>query len=123
MGAMAAFRQIMLDAQWHREVLAWSQRHPESDRPPIDQNLEALWALLDGKVPVIFIANKENEIHRALDMAEEFGWRPIITGAREGWKVKERLRDENVPVILSVDWPEDPTKKYKSKKKGKEKGN
>ena len=110
MGAMAAFRQIMLDARWQRDLLAWSQRHPEGKRSPLDRDLEALWDVLDGKTPVAFVANSENEIHRALDMAAEFGVRPIIVGAREGWKVVERLKREAVPVIVSLKWSEEPEK-------------
>ena len=121
MGTLAAFRQILIDARWHRQQQAWWQRHPDQERPPLDENLEALWPVLDGELPVVFIANRENEIHRALDMAAEFDLKPIIAGAREGWRVADRLKKENVPVILSLNWPEDPVKKFrdKGKKKGK----
>ncbi len=108
MGAMAAFRQILLDSQWHRNLLDWSRRHSEGERPAVDANLEALWPLIDKAMPVVFIANTENEIRRALNMAAEFGLRPIIAGAREGWKAAKRLHDEKVPVIVSLKWSEEP---------------
>lgn len=108
MGAMAAFRQILLDSQWYRGILDWSSRHPDAERPAVDENLEALWPLADKSMPVVFIANSENEIHRALNMAKEFSLKPIIAGAREGWKVARRLRDEKVPVIISLKWSEEP---------------
>ncbi|MCH8914216.1 MAG: DUF1592 domain-containing protein, partial [Planctomycetes bacterium] len=119
MGAMAAFRQILIDARWHREQQAWWLRHAEEERPPLDEDLEALWPVLDAKLPVVFIANSENEIHRALDMAAEFGLKPIIAGAREGWRVADRLKKENVPVILSLNWPEDPVKNFRDKGRSK----
>ena len=65
MGAMAAFRQILMDSRWHRELTAWSDRHPEGKRPPVDRDLESLWDVLDRKTSVAFLANRENEIHRA----------------------------------------------------------
>lgn len=108
MGAMAAFRQVMSDAQWHRDVLAWSQRHPQEKRAANDPGLEALWPALDNKLPVAFFANSENEIHRALDMAAEFKLRPIIVGGREAWRVTERLKREAVPIILSLNWSKEP---------------
>jgi hypothetical protein len=108
MGAMAAFRQIMMDAQWHRGLLDWSRDNPNGERPAIDANLEALWPLIDKSMPVVFIANTENEIHRALNIAAEFGLKPIIAGAREGWKVAQRLREEKVPLIVSLKWSEEP---------------
>ena len=110
MGAMAAFRQVFLDSQWQRDLLAWSKRHPDGERPPVDDDLASLWEALDGKVPVAFVANSENEIHRALDMAAEFGLKPIIIGAREAWKVSDRLKREEVPVIVSLKWSEEPKK-------------
>ena len=95
MGAMAAFRQILIDARWHRQQQAWWQRHPDEERPPLDENLEALWPVLDGELPVVFIANRENEIHRALDRAAELDLKPIIAGAREGGGVREREKKES----------------------------
>lgn len=108
MGAMAAFRQILLDSHWHRELTAWSDRHPEEERVPLDRDLEALWDVLDRKTPVAFLANSENEIHRALDMSAEFELKPIIVGGREGWKLADRLKRDHVPVIVSLDWSEEP---------------
>lgn len=108
MGAMAAFRQVMSDAQWHRDVLAWSLRHPQEKRAANDSGLEALWPALDNKMPVAFFANSENEIHRTLDMAAEFKLRPIIVGGREAWRVTERLKREAVPIILSLNWSKEP---------------
>ncbi len=110
MGAMAAFRQILSDARWQRDLIAWYSRHPRGERPPVDRDLEVLWDVLDGEMPVAFFANRENEIHRALDMAKEFDLTPIIVGAREGWKVADRLKSEEVPVILSLKWSDEPEK-------------
>jgi imidazolonepropionase-like amidohydrolase len=110
MGAMSAFRQVFLDSQWQRDLLAWANRHPDGERPPMDDDLVSLWETLDGKIPVAFAANGENEIHRALDMAAEFGLKPIIVGGREAWKVADRLKHESVPVIVSLNWSEEPEK-------------
>ncbi len=114
MGAIAALRQILHDASWHRNLLEWCARHPDQDRPALDPDLEAVWPVLDGDMPVVFIANTENEINRALNLAAEFGIKPIIAGAREGWKVADRLAQAQVPVIVSPSWPDSPASKYKT---------
>ncbi len=116
MGAMAAFRQMLLDSRWHRDLLAWFERNPEGERPALDRDLEAIWKALDGDIPVAFFANSENEIHRALDMAAEFKLRPMIVGAREGWKAVARLKAEAVPVILSLNWSDEPKEPKPPKK-------
>ena len=50
-------------------------------------------------------ADSEREISRALDLAEEFKLRAIIAGGLESWKVADRLRERNVPVLLSLNFP------------------
>ncbi|MCB9858724.1 MAG: amidohydrolase family protein [Phycisphaerales bacterium] len=108
MGAIALMRQTLLDAAWHRDLLAWSKRNPTGESAPLDKDLEALWPALDGDERVAFLANSESEIHKALDIAAEFRLKPLIVGGREGWRAAERLKRENVPVILSTKWSDAP---------------
>jgi len=108
MGAIAAFRQILLDAGWQRDLLAWADRNPKGERPPFDRDLNALLPLLDRKLPVVFVANTENEILRALNLAKEFNLKPIIAGGREAWKCTDRLKQDDVPVIVSLKWSQEP---------------
>jgi hypothetical protein len=56
-------------------------------------------------MPVIMLANTEREIRRALDLAQEFNLRLIIAGGSESWKVTERLREQDVAVLLSLNFP------------------
>ncbi len=129
MGAMAAFRQIFLDAEWQRRLADWRTGDPVSRRIPFDPDLDAINDLYERNkgfvradaLPVVFVANSENEIHRALDMAAEFKLTPIIAGAREGWKVASRLKQLNVPVIVSLKWSEDPEETSKNRKAEKPK--
>jgi imidazolonepropionase-like amidohydrolase len=108
MGAMAAFRQVMHDSTWHQALSAWSLRHPGEDRCPIDRDLETLAKLPKSGMPVAFLANKEDEIYRALNMADEFELSPVIVGGREAWKAAARLKTQRVPVIVSLRWSEEP---------------
>lgn len=108
MGAAAAFRQVMLDAAWQRDLLAWFQRNPRAERPAVDRDLSALVDCIDARLPVAFFANTENEILRVLDVAAEFRLRPMIVGGREAWRCAARLKAESVPLALSLKWPEEP---------------
>jgi hypothetical protein len=56
-------------------------------------------------MPVVLYADRQREIERALDLAAEFKLKPIIAGGRESWKVVDRLRQNNVPVLLSLNLP------------------
>ena len=74
-------------------------------RPNQDRSLAALLPVLDGTMPVVMYADREREIARALDLAQEFKLRPIIAGGLEAGKVAERLSASKVPVLLSLNFP------------------
>lgn len=98
MGVIAHARQFLLDAQHYRRV--GDQQRQNGQRTLFEPALDAIGAALDGKLPVVIEADTRDEIHRALDFAKEFNLKPIIWGGRLAWKTAERLKAENVPIIL-----------------------
>ena len=108
MGYVSHLRQSMIDAR-HYETLWEHYRDYGGQRPPIDPALATLRAAQKGETRVFWEANTRDEIHRALDLADEFGLTPVIVGGREAWRVAERLAVERVPVVLRIDFPEEPT--------------
>ena len=107
MGSIAHLRQAMLDADHHQKLKAFYQDHGGIG-PPVDPALEALSAARAKKVAVWWEADTRDEIHRALDLALEFGTRAVIVGGREAAKVADRLKAANVPVVLKLNFPEEP---------------
>jgi imidazolonepropionase-like amidohydrolase len=106
LGVFAALRQTMLDAQRYREAQRIYDQSPRGlRRPSQDRSLEALLPVLDGRIPVVMYADTEREIQRALDLASEFKLKVMIAGGRESWKLADRLQKENVPVLLSLNFP------------------
>ncbi len=106
MGVFSALRQMLLDAGRLREANAAYDRDPRGTRRPVqDKSLIALFPVLAGALPVVMYADTEREIGRALDLAQEFKLRAIIAGGTESWKVADRLRESNVPVLLSLNFP------------------
>lgn len=106
MGVFSALRQMLLDAGRYREAQAIYEKNPRGLRRPLqDKSLAALLPVLARELPVVMQANTEREIHRALDLALEFNLRLIIAGGSESWKVASRLREQNVPVLLSLNFP------------------
>ena len=70
MGVFATLRQMMLDAQRYRDSMQIYERAPRGTRrPETDRSLAALVPVLDGRMPVVMLANCEREISRALDLA------------------------------------------------------
>ena len=107
MGTVAHLRQAMLDAEHDRLLRAYYEKSG-GKRPPFDPALTALDAARTKALPVWWEANTRDEIHRALDLAEEFGTTAVIVGGRDAGKVADRLKALDVPVVLRLDFPDEP---------------
>jgi hypothetical protein len=106
LGTFSAIRQMLHDAKRLKEWKTLYENNPLGlRRPENDNSLEALFPLIEGKMPAVFYANTEREIVRALDLAKEFNLKAIIAGGHEAWKVADRLKAQNVPVLLSLNFP------------------
>ena len=109
LGVFAALRQMLLDAQHYALVQSAYAKNPRGmRRPENDPSLEALQPVLNRQVPVIMLASEEREIERALDLAKEFNLKAIIAGGEEADQIAGRLKAENVPVLLSLNYPRRP---------------
>lgn len=106
MGTFSALRQMMLDAQRLQQVKKIYDANPRGvRRPDNDKTLESLFPVLNREMPIVFNANSEIEIIRVLDLTKEFNLKTIISGGQEAWKVADRLKAQNVPVLLSLNFP------------------
>ncbi len=106
LGVFSTLRQMMLDAQRYRDSMLIYERNPRGTRrPDMDRSLAALIPVVDGRMPVVMLANTEREINRALDLASEFKLKLIVAGGQEADRVADRLAKQNVPVLLSLNLP------------------
>ncbi|MFO0892035.1 MAG: amidohydrolase family protein [Isosphaeraceae bacterium] len=106
MGAVAHLRQAVLDAQRH-QVLRDREADWRGEIVPFDPALRALELARTRRLPVWWEAETRDEIHRALDLAAEFGMTAVIVGGREAGKVVDRLRAERVPVVVRLNFDEE----------------
>jgi len=106
LGTFAALKQIFLDGQRYDQMKKMYDANPRGlRRPETDASLDALLPVLNGKMPVVFNANSEREIVRVLDLAQQFNLKAIISGGQEAWKQAARLKRQNVPILLSLNFP------------------
>jgi len=102
---MAFFRQSFEDAR--RDALireAYAEDPQGIPTPHWDPDYAVLRDVLNGKT-VYFVANQAEDIRNVLTLQEEYRLRPVIVGGGEAWKVADRLRENNVPVLVSLDFP------------------
>lgn len=106
MGVFASIRQMFLDARRYREANEIYERNPRGiRRPEQDKSLAALLPVLDRRMPVVMQADREREVERALDLAQEFNLKMIINGGEEADHLAARLKALDVPVLLSLNFP------------------
>jgi imidazolonepropionase-like amidohydrolase len=106
LGTFSALRQMFNDARRLDEMQKMYAANPRGmKRPDADRSLEALIPVLNRQISVVFTANRENEIVRALDLAKEYNLRTMIAGGQEAGKLTDRLKAQDVAVLLSLNFP------------------
>ena len=91
-------REIFEEAREYARVAGSTESGIQ--RPDYEPRLEALAPFALGLAPVVFSANRPDQIADVLDFADEFALDVIIAGGRGAWKVADRLAIADVPVIV-----------------------
>ena len=65
-----------------------------------DLKLESLVPVVEGKLPVLVIADDQREIRNAVEFCTKQNLKMILGGGAEAWKVKDLLKEKKIPVIL-----------------------
>lgn len=120
-GVMSKWRELYKQAQQAQAHETLYQLDPKGmTRPDYDPALQAFYPVLDGKLPVFFVANEIKDIHRVLKLKQELAFPLVLAEVQEGWHAADQLKSMNIPVLLSLDLPDEPKKDDKKKEEGKE---
>ena len=87
MGVAGLIRKAFIDAQAKKTG-------------PANAKNDALQAALEGRMPVIFAAQRLDDIRTALRIADEFRLKPIIALGSECWMMADELAKKKIPVIV-----------------------
>lgn len=60
---------------------------------------------VEGKRPLMMVSRMSYDIVTVGTLAEEFGFKPIVVGGEEAYKVKDILVDRGYPLVLKYDNP------------------
>jgi imidazolonepropionase-like amidohydrolase len=97
----------LLDAgHYGRAWDAFEKAGRAGKRPPLDPALADLGPTLTGKMPMVLEADSRDEVHRALDFAAEFKMRPILFGGSHAYQARDRIKGQNVPVLVRLNFEE-----------------
>ncbi|HVS32217.1 MAG TPA: amidohydrolase, partial [Thermoanaerobaculia bacterium] len=93
-------RDVFRDAQAYGKAAAARTTDGTVRRFNRDLVLEALVPVVEGKVPVIIEANLERDIRAALEFADEFKLKAMISGAQDVVPVIPEIKRRNIAVII-----------------------
>ncbi|MGD0304208.1 MAG: amidohydrolase family protein [Candidatus Acidiferrales bacterium] len=65
-----------------------------------DIKLEALVPVVEGKMPVLVIADDHRDIKNAVDFCTKQNLKMILGSGAEAWRVKDLLKEKKIPVVL-----------------------
>ncbi len=121
MGVMARFRQLMYDAEaLQQHINYFASANGSYPAPKRDEVLESLFPVLNNDLPVLFQADTPEDLERFMHLKEEFGFTPILVSGKQLWQKAGFLKENNIPVLASVEFPEMPDW-YKKQKEAEEK--
>ncbi|MBL8516423.1 MAG: amidohydrolase family protein [Betaproteobacteria bacterium] len=103
MGAIALIRQTLYDARWQKNGVT-----ANGERVEPNATLDALRPPLEGKQPVIFAAEGEQDFRRIANIRDEFGLRVIALGNGYEYRRVAQLRSLGMPVIVPLNFPTAP---------------
>src|ERR1700683_1328960 len=89
-------------SDWLRRARRYAQAK-EIGSPALyerDLKLEALVPVVEGKLPVLVVADEARDIRNAIDFCTKQNLKMILASGAESWKVKDLLKEKKIPVIL-----------------------
>jgi len=100
-GVFQRLRQLFEDADEYRKRTPDYKKNQMQQLSAPAADLEALVPVLEGRLPLYTIANRQSDIESALRLANEYHLKLVIRGGTEAWKVAKMLAAANVPVVLN----------------------
>lgn len=99
-GAALRLREVLEDARFWADRRAAYDSGDSRELAESRLDLAALQPVLTGEMPLLVEAHRASDIVAVLELAREYGVRPVIVGGAEAWMVADRLAADAVPVIL-----------------------
>ncbi len=93
--------QVQQIKDWFSEARAYRDGLKSGQNQRTDTRYAAMIPALDGKIPVVVAADGAAQINDAITWGKAEGVKLVIRGGRDALFAADRLKAENVPVILT----------------------
>ncbi len=109
MGTIALMRQTFMDAEWYIRANAAYEASGRSVLPPErSEALGALAGVVQGKQPVLFQTESEEDYLRAQRLATEYKLTPWYRGSGMEYRLVDVLKGRTQPLIVPIAFPDAP---------------
>ncbi len=109
MGTIGYVRQVVDDTSWYSKAEPIYEANPtKNERIPYDRTERTLSAAIHEKEVVLLPANNSIQILRALRLADEWKFSPVLFGGQQSYAVVDAIAAKKAAVLVSLKWPERP---------------
>ena len=109
MGTIALMKQTFMDAEWYgRARAAWENGGRATLPPETSEALAALGGVVQGKQPVLFQTESEEEYLRAARLAADYKLVPWFRGNGYEYRLVDVLKGRKEPLIVPLNFPDAP---------------
>lgn len=121
MALMVKYRQLFYNAKALQDqqnyFASTSGNYPA---PKNNKVLESLYPVMDNQQPFYFVVNSSENIERLFWLQDDLGFDAVIVSGKEAYKKADELNERNIPVLASIDMPEEPKWRAAQKEEGEE---
>lgn len=99
---LVRLRELIEDTRAFMKNRAAYERNATRDYIATRLDLEAMIPVVEGRLPLLIVADKATDIDAALRIAKENGLKIMIGGGAEAWLVADKLAAAHVPVLTGA---------------------
>lgn len=106
---MSKYRELYKQAEQAKMHEAMFAKSPKGmERPNYSPTLQAFYPVIDKKQTVFFNAEDVLSIYRVFTLQKDLGFSMVLANVKQGWDHADAIKSKGIPVILSLDLPEEP---------------
>jgi len=99
---LVRLRELLEDTRAYARRKADYERAATRDFAASRLDLEAMIPVVEGRLPLVVVAERASDIEAALRIAREYNVRLAIAGGTEAWMVADKLAAARVPVFTGA---------------------
>lgn len=99
---VSKLRTLLEDVRFYRAHRAEYDRAGARELSASRADLDALIPVVEGRLPLVVVADRVDDIEGALKLAKDFGLKLMIAGGAEAWLAASDLAAAHVPVLAGA---------------------